>query len=136
MEYSIFFSLNSYFLANSELMTSPIAPLFNNTSTVTPSYMLILSNLIFTVTSLSISPLFRLQQDILSTTLLSIANLLLLRSNQGLLDLPPHLNYSVHNSYCSCILPFFLGLYFIFYNFMLNGQILYSYNSSFSCPPP
>ena len=142
---SIFFSLNSYFLVNSKLITSPVALLFNNASTITPSCVSILSKPIFTVTSLNKSPLFRLQQDILSITLLSIANLLLLlRSNQGLLDLHPHLNYfhcSIHflllsfSVHCSCyhyILVFF-SLQFCFlnsYNFLPNVQILHNYNSS------
>ena len=108
---SIFFSLKPYFLANSKLMTSPVAPLFNRASTITPSCISILSSPIFTVTSLNMSPLFRLQQNILFTTLLSIANLLqLLRSNQGLLDLLPYLSYFVHCSDCSCTPPSFLGL--------------------------
>jgi len=88
---SIFFSLNSYFLANSKLMTSPVAPLSSSASTIIPSYVLILSNLIFTVTFLNLSPLSRLQTDIFSTTLLSIANLFMLEPNQGLLDFLLHL---------------------------------------------
>jgi len=87
----IFFSLNSYFLANSKLMTSSVAPLSSSASTIIPSYVLILSNLIFTVTFLNLSPLSRLQTDIFSTTLLSIANLFMLEPNQGLLDFLLHL---------------------------------------------
>jgi len=45
-----FFNLNPCFLTNSELMTSFIAPLSNNASTVTPFYILILSKPIFIVT--------------------------------------------------------------------------------------
>ena len=73
---SIFFNLNFYFLINSELITNLITPLSNNVSTIIPFCILILSNLIFTITFLSMSLLFRLQQDILFTTLLSIVNLL------------------------------------------------------------
>jgi len=39
------------------------------------------------------SSLFKLQQNILSTTLESIVNLLLLKPNQGLLNSSPYLNY-------------------------------------------
>ena len=129
----IFFSLNPCFLANSELMTNPVAPLSNNASTVISFCISILSSSIFTVTSLSMFLLSRLQQDILFTTLLSIANMLLLRSNWGLLDLPPHLNCPYY-FYCSCISFFFLCPWFIFYNFTLDGQILHNYRSFFSCP--
>ena len=73
---SIFFNLNFYFLINSELITNLITPLSNNASTIIPFCILILSNLIFTITFLSMSLLFRLQQDILFTILLSIVNLL------------------------------------------------------------
>ena len=57
---SILFNLNPYFLANSELITKPIAPLSNNASTVTSSCGSILSSPIFTITSLSMF-LFKLQ---------------------------------------------------------------------------
>ena len=97
--FSIFFNLNPYFLTNSELMTSSVAPLSNNASTITLSCVSILSSLIFTVTSLRSSLLFRSQQNILSITLESIVYLLLLRSNQGVLSLAPHLNCSVYFSY-------------------------------------
>ena len=117
-------------------MTNPIILLSNNTSTVTPSYISIISSPIFTVTSLSIFPLSRLQQDVLFTTLLSITNMLLLRSNQGLLDFPPYLNYSVYNSYCPHISSSYSGLLFIFYNFVLDGQILHNYSNSSPYPPP
>ena len=93
---SIFFNLNLYFLVNSEIMTNSIALLSNNASIVTPSYVSTLSNPIFTITSLNMSPLSRLYVDVLSTILESIANLVLLRSSQGLPDLLPHLNYFVH----------------------------------------
>ena len=49
---SNYFNLNLYFLANSELIMSPVAPLSSNASTIIPSCISILSNLIFTVTSL------------------------------------------------------------------------------------
>ena len=55
---SIFFSLNPCFLANSELITSPVALLSNNTSTVIPSCVFILSSPIFTVMSLNVSSPF------------------------------------------------------------------------------
>ena len=103
ISHSIFFSLNSCFLTNFELMTNLITLLFNNASTIIFLCVSILSSPIFIMTSLNMFLLSRLQQDILSTTLLSIVNLLLLRSNQGLLDLFPHLN-------CSYTLSFFFGL--------------------------
>ena len=97
--FSIFFNLNPYFLTNSELMISFVALLSNNASTITLSCVSILSSPIFTVTSLRSSLLFRLQQDILSITLESIVYLLLLRPNQGVLSLAPHLNCSVYFPY-------------------------------------
>ena len=128
----IFFSLNPYFLENSELIISPVALIFNNPSTVTPSCILILSSFIFMVTSLNMSPLSRLQPDVLSTTLLSIANILLLGPNQRLLS-SPYLNCSLYSDY-SHILFFFLSLQFsISCNSMQGSQILHSYNSFFSC---
>jgi len=54
----IFFSLNPCFLANSKLITSPVAPLSNNASTITPSYVSIFSSPIFTVISLNVSSPF------------------------------------------------------------------------------
>ena len=139
--FSIFFNLNSCFLENSELITNPIALLSNSTPTVTPSYILILSKLIFTITSLSISPLSRLHVDILFTTLNSIANLLLLmRPNWGLLDLYPHLNYYlVHflplSFFFSCIpvffSPQFCSLFLYFYSSLPNVQIPCNYNNSY-----
>ena len=50
---SSFFNLNTYFLANSELITSSIALLSNNTFTVILSYVSILSSPIFTITFLN-----------------------------------------------------------------------------------
>ena len=88
-----FFNLNFCFLANSKLMTSPVTLLSNNTSTVTLTYVSILSSLIFTITFLNIFPLSRLQQELFSITLESIANLLLLKPHQGLLDSLSYLNY-------------------------------------------
>ena len=58
MGLSIFFNLNPCFLANSKLITSPIAPLSNNASTVISSCVSILSKPIFTVISLNVSFLF------------------------------------------------------------------------------
>ena len=49
----IFFSLNPCFLVNSKLITNSVTPLFNNTFTIIPSYLSILSSPIFIVTSLS-----------------------------------------------------------------------------------
>ena len=49
----IFFKLNPCFLANSELITNSIALLSNNASIITLSCVSILSNPIFTITSLS-----------------------------------------------------------------------------------
>ena len=51
----IFFSLNSCFLVNSKLITNSVTPLFNNTFTIIPSYLSILSSPIFIVTFLSSS---------------------------------------------------------------------------------
>ena len=124
-----FLQLKSLFFANSELITNPITPLSNNASTITSSCISTLSSPIFTVTSFRRFPLSRLQQDVLSTILLSIANLLFLRSNWDLLDLCPHLNYFV----CFFHAPF--SSYYLFpnfYNSLPNVQTLYNYNSSFS----
>ena len=52
-------------------MTNSVTPLFNNTSTVIPFCILILSNLIFIITSLR-AFLLKLHLDILFTTLLII----------------------------------------------------------------
>ena len=76
-----FYSLNHCFLVNFKLITNPIALLSNNASTITSFCILILSKPIFTVTSLNIFSLSRLQQDLLSITLESITNLLQLESN-------------------------------------------------------
>ena len=125
---SIFFSLNLYFLTNSELITNSMTLLSNNVSTITPSCISILSSLIFTITSFNMSLLFRLQQNVFSTTLESIANLLLLRSNQGLSDLYPHLNYFV----CFLLQSSFSVHYFhisVFYPSQFYFLLLYSYNS-------
>ena len=51
---SSLFNLNPCFLVNSELITSPVALLSNNASTVIPSCVFILSSLIFTMTSLKV----------------------------------------------------------------------------------
>ena len=102
MDLSIFFSLNSYFLVNSKLITSPVAPLSNNASTIIPFWMSILSNPIFTVISLNNSSslafltltsffLVPSEFDIPTSILVSIWNLLL-ESSQGTLDSPPLLN--------------------------------------------
>ena len=138
----IFFSLNPYFLANFKLITNPVALLSNNVSTVIPSCISILSSPIFAVTSLSMSPLSRLQQDILSIALASITNLLLLESNQRLLDPLSLLNYFVYCSHCHHT-PVFSPSQFCFllpcsYNFLLNVQIFHNYNSydSLSYPHP
>ena len=106
---SIFFNLNSYFLTNFKLITNPVAPLSKNAFTITPFCISTLSSPIFTVTPLRRFPLSRLHVNVLSTTLESISNLLLLRSNQELLDLLPYLNYSVHYYKCPHILSSFLG---------------------------
>ena len=49
---SNFFNLNPCFYANSKLITSPVALLSNNASTIISFYISILSNPIFTVISL------------------------------------------------------------------------------------
>ena len=80
---------------------SYIVPLSNNASTVTPSCISILSSPIFTITSLSVFLLLRLHALLFSTTLTSIANLLLLlKSNWRSSDLCPHLNYSHCSIHC------------------------------------
>ena len=111
---------------NSELITNSIALLSSNTSTITSSCILILSNPIFTITSLNMSSLSRLHIDVFSTTLESIANLLLLRPSQGLPDLPPHLNYIVHY-----FLPLLASVYIpVFFPFQFCSLFPYSCNSS------
>ena len=93
-------NLNFYFLANSELIISSVPLLSDNTSTVTLSYVSILFRPIFTITSLSMSLLSRLQQDIFSITLENIASLLLLQKpNQGLLSSPLYLSL-IYYYYC------------------------------------
>ena len=57
--FSIFFSLNSYFHTNFKFITNFVALLFKDLSTIT-SYVLIISILIFTITSLNMFLLFRL----------------------------------------------------------------------------
>ena len=131
-------------------MINPIAPLSNSASTITPSYISIFSSLIFTVTSLSISLLFRLQQVVLFITLESIVNLfLLLRLNQELLSLGPHLNYihslpqpifAVHYSYYSYILVLFFSQFcFLFpnsYSILPYDQISHNCNNFYFLDPP
>ena len=131
---SIFFNLNLYFLINSELITSSIAPLSSNISTVPSSCMSIHSSPIFTMTFLKIFPLSRLQQDSLSITLKSITNLLELESNWGLLYSLSHLNYDFSH-YSSC--PHILFFSFILqtsssYSFSQYDQNPYNCNNSFS----
>ena len=104
-----------YFLANFKLITNSVVLLSNNASTVIPSCMSILSSLIFTITFLNIFPLSRLYVDVFSTTLASIANILLLRPSQGLLDILPHLNFFVHISVLFS--SQFCSLFFCFYSF-------------------
>ena len=117
IRFSIFFNLNLCFLMNSELITNLIAPLSNSTSTITPFYISILSNSIFTITSLKSFSLFRLQIDIFSATLLSIANLFVLEPNQGLLGFLPHLKCFLYSDCPHILLSF------------LNPQFPISYNS-------
>ena len=124
---------------NSELITNSVALLSSNTSTVTHSCISILSNPIFTITSLNMSPLSRLHIDVFSTILESIANLLLLRPSQGLPDLPPHLNYIVHYFLLllvSVYIPVFFPLQFCSLfpyscNSLPNIQIHHSCSSSY-----
>ena len=124
---SIFHSLNLCFLANPELITSPVAPLSNSASTVTLFCISTLFNPILTVTSLSLSSLFRSQQDILSITLENIVYILL-RLNQEVLSLCSHLNFLVHfllqpsSVYCS-----YYRYILVFY--LLQFCSLYSYSS-------
>lgn len=137
MGLSIFFTLNPCFLVNSELITNPIIPLSNNASTVISFCIFILSSLIFTVISLNMFPLSKLQQDILSVALINIVNLLqLLRSNQGLLNFHPCLNYCYIVYYFLYISVFFLSQFYLLfscsYNSWLSVQISHSYSSSYS----
>ena len=116
-------------LFSSSITTSKY--LICDTSTVTSFYISIISSPIFTVTSLNMFLLSRLQMDIFFATLLSIANLFIVEPNQGLLGSSPHLNCFL---YLVCPhIPFsFPSLWsLIFYNFMLDGQILHKYNSFF-----
>ena len=110
-------NLNLCFLANFELITELVALLFNNVSTITSTCISIISNPIFTVTFLNIFPLFRLQQNVLSITLLSIANLLLLEPNQGLLNSLPYLNYFQCSNYFYISVFSFVS-YSIIYQFL------------------
>ena len=126
----LFFYLNPCFLANSKLITSPVVLLFNNAFTIIPYCVSILSNPIFTVTSLKRSSLSKLYEDVFSATLESIANLLLLlRSNWDSLDLCSHLNYyycpSLASFFCSSLFPYFCS-------FLPYVQNLHMYNNSSS----
>ena len=92
------FNLKPCFLANSELITSSVALLFNNTSTVTLSCVSILSSPIFTVTShrgLSFLVSFLLPSDSNVPAFISVANTLnlLWESSRVTLDSPSLLNY-------------------------------------------
>ena len=135
IDLSILFNLNHCFLTNSKLMTNPVALLSNNASTVTPSCILVPLSQIFTVTSLSISLLSRLQQDLLSITLKSIANLSVLEYNQELLDSLSHLN---HYSYClnfSYTSSFsFVLLFHNSCSFLQYDQNSHNYSNSFLYP--
>ena len=53
MDLSIFFNLNPCFPENFKLITNSITLLFNNTSIITSFYISLLSNPIFTITSLN-----------------------------------------------------------------------------------
>ena len=53
MDLSIFFNLNPCFLENSKLITNSITLLSNNASIITSFYISLLSNPIFTITSLN-----------------------------------------------------------------------------------
>ena len=113
MSFSIFFNLTLCFFTNSKLITSSVTSPSNNTSTITFSHVLILFNPIFTITFLNISLLFRSRQNVLSITLLSIANLLLLEPSQGLPDSLPHLNYCSYCLNCPYTQAFFPFLQFL-----------------------
>ena len=108
--------------------------LSSNVSTITSSYISILFGPILTVTSLNMSLLSRLQQDVFSITLLSIANLFVLEYNQGLLDFLSYLNYGVYCLNCSHI-PFFSPISQIsdFYSFLPNVQTSHNYSNFFLC---
>ena len=148
MGFSIFFNLNLCFFINSELITSSVAPLFNSTSTVIPSYISTLSKPIFTITFLSLFSLFRSQPAVLSITLLNTMYLLL-RLNQGVLSLAPYLNSLVicfllqlfsfvhcsHSYIPTSSLVQSSLLFPYFYSFLLSVQNLHNYNN-FYCSYP
>ena len=80
---SNFFDLNPCFLMNSELITNPVTLLSNNASTVTLSYVSILSSPIFTVTSLNnflstFLTLSSFSSDLGVSVFISVANILYL----------------------------------------------------------
>ena len=108
---SNFFSLKPCFLANSELITNPVAPLSNKASTVIPFCVSNLSNPIFTVTSLNILPSVFLTlvfsfSDASAFILLANTLYLLGEPSWGILDSLPLLNCSN----CS-LFPRFFPLY-------------------------
>ena len=70
------FPLNLFFLANSKLITNPVIPLSNNTSTTISSSSFSYFSSIFTITSLNIFSFF----SVLSALILSLFHLLLLHS--------------------------------------------------------
>ena len=147
------FNLKPYFLANSELITSPVALLSNNTSTIIPSYVSILSSPIFTVTSLSVFPsifltsiFFSVPSNFNMSAFISVANILnlLKKSSCGALDSLSLLNGSLIYDfplYSSLHIPtsFHLPLSLSapdFYNSRPCAQNLCRCNSSFCDPLP
>ena len=130
------FSLKSYFLANSELLTSPVAPLSSNTSTVIPSCISTLSSPIFTVTShrglpFLVSFWFFSNSNI--PAFISVANTLnlLWESNQETLDSPPLLNCLNVCNFPQTPTFFPLLLFLCFYSDRQCAQILRRYSSFF-----
>ena len=139
---SSFFNLKSCFLANSKLITNPVTPLSNSASTIIPSYVSILSNPIFTVTSLNVfSPTFLtfisflVPSDSDISAFISVANILnlLQELSQGLLSSPPLLNIL----FVQCCPQIFLHLFLLSsslfpcsYNDGPCAQNLHRHNSS------
>jgi len=128
----IFFNLNHCFLANSELKRTNIQEEVTVEALLDSRATGLVISQIFTVTSLSISLLSRLQQDLLSIILKSIANLSVLEPNQEPLDFISHLNYYSYCLNCSYTLTsFFVLLFPNLYSFLQYDQNFYNYSNSF-----
>ena len=119
------FNLKPYFLANSELMTSPVVPLSSNASTVISFYISILFKPIFTIIFLSVFPsvfltsifLFSSDSNILAFILIASTLYLLQESSRGTLDSPPLLNCSNVCKFSQTPISFLLLLFSSSYNY-------------------